>query len=143
MATLRGHQRNLRDAALLAIIALPAGASTTVVTAAIDTGVRTARASFEDQTEAVLKFPALSTAIVPNASTVTLIIESSAVSNFATIDTLRTVVFTGAGGVGIPLGGELRTSLPSDCLRYVRGKVTFGASCTTGAALNAECALVH
>jgi hypothetical protein len=50
---------------------------------------------------------------------------------------LRTVTITGAGGVGVAVPTELRVSLSQDCPEFVRGKVTFGASTTTGAALSA------
>ncbi len=141
LAIKQASRRNLRDAALIASIALPAAASTTVVTAGIDLGDRTLRSCPPDA-ELVLKVPALSTTILPDTRTATLTIEASSSSSFAgTPETLRTLVLTGAGGAGAPSGGELRVALPVDVDRYVRGKVVFGASTTDGSALSAEFAV--
>jgi hypothetical protein len=136
MATIPGFRRNLRDADLIETKALPAAASTSVQTDPIDTGVRTSRA-IASPVEARLKIPALSTTIVPDTKTVTAIIEGAFDEAFTTPETLRSKVFTGAGGVGID-EVDLRIVLPDDCPRYVRGKVTFGADTTTGAAHEAE-----
>lgn len=137
----QGSRRNLRDAALRATIALPAAASTSVVTAGIDLGERTTRA-IPPAVELVLKVPALSTTILPDTRTATLTIEASSSSSFAgTPETLRTLVLTGAGGVGVAVASELRVALPPDVDRYVRGKVAFGASTTDGSALTAEFAV--
>ena len=138
----KAFTRQLRDAALLVTKALPASASSTVTTDPIDTGVRTARGIQPDGLEVVLTIPALSTTIAPDTRTVTLIIESSDASNFGSYETLRTVVVTGAGGVGVPTPTELRVTVPLDGKRYFRGKITFGASTTDGSALSAELALV-
>lgn len=141
LAIKQAGRRNLRDAALRATIALPAAASTSVVTDGIDLGDRTTR-SVPPDVELVLKVPALSTTILPDTRTATLTIEASSSSSFAgTPETLRTLVLTGAGGVGVAVASELRVALPVDVDRYVRGKVAFGVSTTTGAALSAEFAV--
>jgi hypothetical protein len=61
-------------------------------------------------------------------------------TDFGTPTTIGTKVITGAGGVGAA-ATELQISLPTECERYVRAKVTFGASTTTGAAVSAEFSL--
>lgn len=113
---------------------LPAAASTSTQSAVLDFGTdlyKPGNVSVE------VSVPALSSTIVPNGNTVTLLIEASSTSNFAVIErVVASKVFTGAGGAGIAGGAKLRSRLPEDCERYVRGKVTFGASTTTGAALS-------
>lgn len=133
--------RSFKDAALTQTKALPAAASTSTVSDGLDTGLRTSRASAPQTLDAVLTLPALTTVVVPDTRTVTLVIEGSNASNFGTFETLRTVTLTGAGGVGLPAGGEVRVSLSQDCPRYLRGKVTFGASTTDGSAKTFEFAL--
>jgi hypothetical protein len=128
-------KRNIQDKAVSPVaFALPAAASTSTNSTAIDFGADVTK---PENLELELSVPALSTTIVPNGSTVTYIIETSTVSNFASIDqTLLSHVLTGAGGTGVAALLK-RVRLPSDCARYVRFKVTFGASTTTGAAVNA------
>lgn len=129
----KAFTRNLRDAALTKTIALPSAAGS-VVTAVIDTGIRTDRASFLEEVDAVMEVPALPVAVVSDAETVTLIVEASPVADFASgVVTLRTLVATGAGGAGIPVT-QVRTSLPTDLPRYVRGKVTTGAGTSDASA---------
>ncbi len=142
MSTKRATKRNIKDRDLLKTIALPAGASSNVVTDGLDTGERTAFGSAPSEVEMVLTVPALSTTILPDTRTATLTIEESATADFSSTTTLGTLVLTGASGAGAPNGGELRLPLSPHQLRYVRGKVAFGASTTTGAALSAEFALV-
>ena len=143
MATKRAFQRNLRDKDLLKSFVLPAAASTTVISAIIDTDLRTAQGSFPDGVEAVVKTPALSTTIIPNAATATLSIEQSDDLAFGAglVDILATVVSTGAAGAGVA-AAEARAMLGMGTKRYLRAKVAFGAGTTTGAALSAEFALV-
>lgn len=126
--------RNQQDKLINPVaFALPAAASTSTTSAVVDFGPDIYK---NEEHEVELSFPALSTTIVPNASTVTAIIETSTTENFAAIArTIVSKVVTGAGGTGVS-ALALRGRIPSDCERYVRGKVTFGASTTTGAALN-------
>lgn len=127
--------RNIQDASVNPVaFALPAAASTSANSTTIDLG---ADAVKPENLELELSVPALSTVIVPDTRTVTYIIESCAATNFSTIDqTLMSEVATGAGGAGV--GAFLkRVRLPSNCARYVRFKITFGASTTTGAAVSA------
>jgi hypothetical protein len=133
--------RQFKDAALTQTKALPAAASSNTVSDGLDTGLRTNRAVAPQVLDAVLVLPSLTTVVVPDTRTVTLSIEASATSNFASFETLRTVTLTGAGGVGLPTGGEVRVTLPQDCPRFVRGKVAFGASTTDGSAKTFEFAL--
>lgn len=138
MALKAAFRHQLRDADLHKTIALPAAASTSVVTAAVDLGVLTNRA-FPPGAKLCLRIPALSTTILPDTKTATLTIQTSPVSNFGSgVETLRTAVLTGAGGVGVAVPSEIRAAPPEDCPRYVRGKVDFGALTTDGSALTAE-----
>lgn len=128
--------RNIQDVSLNpAAFALPAAASSSTQSAAIDLGVDV----FDiENVELLLTIPALNATIAPDTRTVTAIWETSTVSNFATIDaTIFSRVLTGAGGTGIPAQTDLRCRLPSNCARYVRAKVTFGASTTDGSAVSA------
>lgn len=130
--------RNIPDAALSAApFALPAAASSSTQSAAIDLGP----GQKPENVQLELAIPALSATIAPNATTVTLTIESSTTSNFAAISrTLASVILTGASGAGVP-ASSLAAPLPPDSERFVRGKVSFGSGATTGAALSATCGL--
>lgn len=128
-------KRNIQDKAVNPVaFALPAAASTSTNSTAIDFGTDVTK---PEELELELSVPALSTTIVPDTRTVTYIIETSTTSNFAAIDqTLMSEVQTGASSAGV--GAFLkRVRLPSNCARYVRFKITFGASTTTGAAVSA------
>lgn len=135
-----GFQHQLRDADLLDSFACPAAASSSTTSDTFDTGARTSMAT-APPVEAVVKVPALSTTIAPDTRTVTLIVETDTDSNMGSPTTLASKTLTGAGGAGIS-ASELRVILPPDCERYVRGKVTFGASTTDGSAVSAEFALL-
>jgi hypothetical protein len=127
--------RNRQDASLNpAAFALPAAASTSTTSTSVDLG---ADAVKPEGVEVELSVPALSTTIVPDTRTVTYLIESSTTSIFTAVDqTLLNEVQTGASSAGV--GAFLkRVRLPSNCARYLRFKITFGASTTTGAAVNA------
>lgn len=128
--------RNQQDQLVKAApFALPAAASTSTSSGVLDFGLDLYKPQEVDVEIAV---PALSTTIVPDTRTVTLVIETSTTSNFAAVSRIiGSRTFTGAGGAGIASGAKLRARLPADCERYVRGTVTFGASTTTGAALSA------
>lgn len=133
----------MRDADLVKTKALPAAASTSVVTDGIDIGPN---ASFRavrdvDRMEMSLEVPALSAVILPDTKTCTLTIESDTDPNFGSPTTLGTLVLTGAGGAGAPNGGELRVTPTRTGEQYVRGKVAFGANTTDGSALKATFAL--
>lgn len=142
MSLKQAFRKNFRDADLLKTIALPAAASTTVNTAALDLGSKTNMAIPPEDLVLCLKVPALSTTILPDTKTCTLTIEMSDDSAFGSgNETLRTATLTGAGGVGAA-AAEIRAALPEDFKRYVRGKVAFGALTTDGSALSAELALL-
>lgn len=128
--------RNIQDVSLNpAAFALPNAASSSTTSSAVDIG---ADVWDTERIELDLAIPALSTTIAPDTRTVTAIIETSTTSNFSAIDaTIFTRILTGAGGTGIPAQNGLRCRLPSNCARYVRAKVTFGASTTDGSAVSA------
>ena len=128
------YARHLQDLAVNpAAFALPSSASSSTNSATIDLVGTTYQ---PDNLELELSVPALSDTIVPSTRTVTYIIETCTATNFSTIDqTLYSETFTGAGaGVAAKVK---RVRLPANCARYVRFKVTFGASTTTGAAVSA------
>jgi hypothetical protein len=130
--------RNVQDLAVNpAAFALPSSASSSTNSAAIDLGTAAGGNERPDNLELELSVPALNSTIVPDTRTVTYVIETCAATNFSSIDqTLLSEVQTGAGGAGV--GAFLkRVRLPSNCARYVRFKITFGASTTTGAAVSA------
>lgn len=127
--------RKIQDAAVNpATFTLPASASTSTQSAAIDFGVDAFKTG---HIELELNIPALSTTIAPDTRTVTAIWETSTTSNFSAVArTIYSKILTGAGGAGIAASSHL-CRLPSDCERYVRAKVTFGASTTDGSAVSA------
>ena len=116
--------RNLKDATFVKTFALPASANT-VLSAALDLG---SDAFKPEAIEANISVPALNATMVPDTRTVTVVIETSTTSNFSAVSqTLYSEVFTGAGGAGIAAVSKL-VRLPSNCARYIRGKVVTGAS---------------
>jgi hypothetical protein len=133
-------QRNIEDAGLRAEFALPAAASTNTVSAPIDLGP-IGNGIRPENVELELEVPALNATILPNSSTATLSVEASDVDTFASgVEVLRSVTLTGAGGQGSP-GAKLRSAIPSNGKRFVRGKVAFGPSTSDGSALSAKFAL--
>lgn len=126
--------RNIQDASRNpAAFVLPAAASTSVTSAAIDFGTDVYKPG---NIELNLSVPALSTVIVPDTRTVDYIFETSSVSNFATIDQTQSYRQTGASGAGVG-AFEARFRLPSNCKQFGRFKITFGASTTDGSAVSA------
>lgn len=140
MADANVFARNLRDTNIdPATFTLPAAASASTVSAAINLGTDEYKS---EHIEVALSVPALSTTIVPDTRTVDYILETSSVSNFATIDQTQSYRQTGAGGAGVA-AFEARFRVPSNCKQYVRTKVTFGASTTDGSALSATTKVLH
>jgi len=133
MANIFGRQQT--DASNTATFALPASASSSTNQATpFDLGAEPYKT---ENVEVEISVPALSTTIAPDTRTVTYILETCTATNFSTIDqTLYSETFTGAGGAGVAAQTKI-VRIPSNCARYLRGKVTFGASTTTGAALSA------
>jgi hypothetical protein len=128
--------RSIQDVSLNpAAFALPASASTSTTSAVIDFGADSFR---PESIELDLAIPALSTTIAPDTRTVTAIIETSTTSVFTAVDTtIFSKILTGAGAAGIAAQTALKCRLPSNCARYVRAKITFGASTTDGSAVSA------
>lgn len=125
--------RNLQDASLNpATFTLPASASSSVTSAVIDLGTDTVK---PESVELELSVPALTDTMVPSTRTTTYIIETSTTSNFSAVArTIASKIYTGAGS-GIA-AATLRCRLPSDCERYVRAKITHGASTTDSSAVS-------
>jgi hypothetical protein len=132
--------RGLRDAGLdPATFTLPAAASTSTNSAVIDLS---AAAYKPENFEVSLSIPALSSVQAPATSTAgaIYIIESSTTSTFAaTARTLASKTIAGSSG-GIA-ATDLRTRVPADCERYIRGKVTFGTTMADSSAVAATMSL--
>ncbi len=133
--------RNIQDASLNpASFTLPAGASTSTVSAAVDLG---SDAYKPESIELELEVPELSAIMAPAAATagVTYIIESSTTSTFAAV--ARTLVSkTIAGSASGVAATKVRSRVPADCERYIRGKVSFGATTTDASTLAASLKLL-
>lgn len=131
--------RNMIDATLVKTFACPAAASTSTSSAGIDLGSEAYKSS---EIECELSVPALSATIVPNTFNVVYVVEASSLSDFSVIDqSYYYETFTGSGGAGVPAKTK-RCRIPSAGSRYIRGRVQFGASTTTGAAVTATFKLV-
>jgi len=128
------YGRSSQDLALaIAAFALPNAASGVTQSVGLDFATDDYKPA---NVELELSIPALSTTIAPDTRTVTVTFETSTASNFGTVAReIYRKVLTGAGGAGIPASTHL-ARLPSDCERYVRAKVTFGASTTDGSAVS-------
>ena len=126
--------RNIQDASLNPVaLALPSAASTTVTGAAVDLGTDTVK---PEELEVNVYVPGLSDTILPSTRTMTVIVETSTTSNFATVvRTILSKTFTGAGaGAG---ASNTRCRVPSGCEQYIRLKITSGASTTDASAVSA------
>lgn len=119
--------RTFQDSAINpATFALPTTASTSATSAAVDLSSDTYK---PDNVEVELSIPALTSVMNPAAATagVTYIIETSTTSTFAAV--ARTIYSKNiAGSSGATAAVAARCRLPSDCERYVRGKVSFGGT---------------
>jgi len=124
---------NIQDALVNPAAFAMGAASASTTSAVIDLGVDTYK---HGNVEFELAVPALATGVIPDASLVSLILETSTTSNFAAIVGTYTETVTGAGGVGIA-ATVARFRLPSNAPRYARFKTTRGAGGTTAAAFNA------
>lgn len=142
MATRQAFKRNIRDNDLRVTRTLPAAASTTVVSTAIDLGALTAQGSRPENLGLVFKAPALDATALPNTKTLTLTIEASDDVAFGSgVDVVATTVITGAGGVGAA-ADEARCDVQENSKRYVRGKAVTGALTGDQSAFTAEFCVV-
>lgn len=130
--------RKIQDASLNPVaLALPGAASTTVTGAAIDFGADTVK---PENVEIDVAVPALSDTILPSTRTMTIIVETSTTSVFTAVAReIYRKVLTGAGAGWVATIHRCR--LPSDCERYVRLKITSGASTTDASAVSATASL--
>lgn len=125
--------RNIQDTLINPVAFAMGAASASTTSTAIDLGLDTYKNSnYEFQ----LSIPALATGVIPDASVVSLILETSTTSNFAAITGTYTETVTGAGGAGIS-ATIARFRVPSNCPRYVRFKTTRGSGGTTASGSNA------
>lgn len=131
--------RNMIDATLVKTFTCPAAPSTSNSSAGIDLGAEPHKSG---GIECELSVPALNATIVPNTFNVVYVVEASSISDFSVIDqSYYYETFTGAGGTGIAAKTK-RCRIPSLGSRYIRGRVQFGASTTTGAAVTATFKLI-
>ncbi len=119
--------RNLQDANINPASFTLGTAGQTATSAAVDLGADT---QVPEHVEVELSIPALTTTmnLGTNTSGVQYIVESSTTSTFATID--RNIIYESyAGSTTTALGAKvLRARLPSNCARYIRGKVVGNAT---------------
>lgn len=125
--------RNIQDASINPVAFAMGAASASTTSTGIDLGADTYKSG---NYEFELSIPALATGVIPDASVVSLILETSTTSNFAAITGTYTETVTGAGGAGIS-ATTARFRVPSNCPRYVRFKTTRGSGGTTAAGSNA------
>jgi hypothetical protein len=126
-----------QDAELNVSRALPAAASATVNSSAIDLGHATGEKLHAD-CEFEVVAPALTTTMAPDTRTMTYKIQHDTDPAFGTaVDIAPTfIVQTGAGGAGAAAETK-RWRAPSDVKRYVRLVITSGASITDSSAVSA------
>ena len=108
----------VRDASLKETKALPAAAGT-VNSDGIDLGALSDRGGRFLDCEVLLSAPALGATALPDTTTMTYSIQSSATSNFAATTTLAgsCIVQTGSTGAA---ASTFRMKIPSNCQRYIR-----------------------
>lgn len=134
----------LGDAVLKATKTLPGAASTTVNSAGLDLEEGT-RGDFLANAEILISAPALTTTILPDTRTMTYSLYHDTDSAFGT-ETLvygstGQILQTGAGGAGAA-AATFRGRLPTNVKRYIRLKITSGASTTDGSATSATLQLL-
>lgn len=128
-------QRNIQDAAVnpSSTFTLPSATALSTTSAAIDLGADNFKTG---EFDLCLEVPALTSTMAPSGSTagVTYLWESSATSTFASV--ARTIVSQNIAGSTVGVAAtELRTRVPGNCERYVRAKVTLGATATDASTL--------
>jgi len=128
--------RNVQDKAVNPVPFAMGAASASTNSTAIDLQTVAGNNFRPENIEFELSIPALATGIIPDASVVSLILETSTTSNFAAITGTYTETVTGAGGVGTG-ARTARFRIPSNCPQFVRFKTTRGSGGTTAAGVNA------
>jgi hypothetical protein len=129
--------RNIQDNSInpSSTFTLPSALSLSTTSSVIDLGADTVKC---EMMELELSVPSLTSTMSPSAATggVTYIIESSTTSAFSAV--ARTIVSkTLAGSSSGTVATALRCRVPSDCERYVRGKITFAATTADASSLAA------
>ena len=134
---------SVQDASLKVSIALPAAASTTVNTAAIDLGALTSKGMRSEHCELFAAIPLIVLAKLPNTSVETYTIQASDSATFASgVKTLAQTTQTGATGSASQPAQDLRCRLPSDCPRYARLQVVSDAAGANASSLSASLQIV-
>lgn len=133
--------RNILDASLNpATFTLPSALSLSVTSAVVDLGTDT----FDNESfEVELAVPSLTSTMAPSTATagVIYIIETSTTSTFvATARTIYSKTQVPVATAGVP-ATTARCRVPSDCERYIRGKITFGATTADASTLAATLSL--
>jgi len=124
---------NVQDTLINPVPFAMGAASASTNSTSIDLGADTYKG---ENFEFELSIPALATGVIPDASVVSLILETSATSVFTTVIGTYTETVTGAGGAGT--GATIaRFRVPSNCPRYARFKTTRGSGGTSAAGVNA------
>lgn len=133
---------NLRDTSLRITRALPASASSSVNSDAIDLGHST-RGDVLADFELLVTAPAVNTTMAPDTRTFTYSLQHDDDPAFGTAVTIQPALITqtGAGGAGAA-GATARFRLPTDCRRYVRLVVAAGASTGNASTVSATLEVV-
>jgi hypothetical protein len=120
-----GMTMQLKDSDLQETLALPNGAATTAQSTGFDLGNGTDLASHGGVCELLIEAPALTTAELPDAETMTYDVYHDDSSDFSGETLLHSaaLVQTGAGGAGDAAASK-RVGIPSDVKRYLRIKAT-------------------
>jgi hypothetical protein len=134
----------MKDALLKVTRALPGAAGATVNSSAIDLE-ETTRGDFLANAEILITAPALTTTILPDTRTMTYTLYHDTDSAFGTetpvFGSTGQILQTGAGGAGA-VTATFRGRLPTTVKRYLRLKITSGASTTDGSATSATLELL-
>lgn len=119
---------NVKDAELIETKALPNGAAS-IYSDPIDLGALSAAGARLHSGELLLSAPALATADLGDAATMTYDLQMDNDSAFGSPTTLIAgiIVQTGAGGAGAA-AASARFRVPTNCERYVRAKATNSAA---------------
>ena len=130
--------RNIQDTSVnpsAATFTLPSALSLSTTSAVVDLGTDTMKC---EMVEIELAVPSLTSTMNPSAATggFTYIIETSTTSTFAAV--ARTIASKVMAGSTVSTPSTLlRCRVPSDCERYVRGKVTSAATTADASSLAA------
>jgi len=129
---------NVKDSALQITRALPAAASSTVTSTALDLG-HTANGAPLERGEILVSAPAVTTTMVPDTRTMTYNLIASANADLSSPVTVVSglIVQTGAGGAGAA-AATARYKPASDSLRYYGLQIVSGGSTTDSSTVSGQ-----